>query len=82
MTRKIGIGNRGNAPLILSGVQASPSAYRVDVGFLLLNPGEVGKVDVVFEPEGPGEQRGSLVLDFGIDGTTIVIRLSGTGLGS
>ena len=83
-TRRIGIGNRGNAPLVLSGVELSDPAFTATVDFeLLLNPGEFGSVEVGFRPTAAGKVHGELTLRFGAAGQmTVVVNLHGSARGA
>jgi hypothetical protein len=78
-TRRIGIGNRGNAPLRLSNVTVSHPEFLVRTEFVLLDPGEFGGVEVEFKPTSPGDLHGSLTLDFDAPATkTVALSLVGS----
>jgi len=63
-TRRIGIGNRGNAPLVLTSVTVSHAAFASRTEFALLNPGEFGVVEAEFHPTSEGDHHGVLTLGF------------------
>jgi hypothetical protein len=78
-SRRVGVTNRGNAPLILSGVDVADAAFTANVEFLMLNPGEFGAVEVEFQPTEPGDSHGVLSLGFGAPvGRTVVLSLTGS----
>jgi hypothetical protein len=77
--RRIGIANRGNTPLVLTSVTISDATFTASAEFPLLNPGDLGNVDVEFPPAAAGDVRGVLTLGFNAPAEkTVVLSLSGS----
>jgi len=79
-TRRIGIGNRGNAPLVLTSVTVTDALFAVRTEFTVLNPGEFGAIEVEFQPSSAGNLHGLLTLGFDApEAKTVALSLAGTG---
>jgi hypothetical protein len=78
-TRRIGIGNRGNAPLVLTGVTVSRAEFVVRSEFIVLDPGGFGALEIDFNPTSPGDLHGILTLGFDAPiKKTVVLSLVGS----
>jgi hypothetical protein len=79
-SRRIALANRGTETFVLTGLLSSDSRFTAQADFAALAPGEVGEVEVLYQPVDDRQAHGVLTLTFDApDEKLVTFSLAGQG---